>query len=162
MPGFPNCVVAALKPLFKPKPAASTAINFTASSSWFDLFGAERFLLGADVKNEKLAIHGWTETTTIDIIPFIKKFMEYGVQQVFCTDVSKDGKLEGPSLDLYKKIITQFPGLYFIASGGISNITDLDELKYAGCKGAIIGKAIYEGRITADELFNWQTAHTAG
>ena len=125
--------------------------------SWFDVFGAEKFLLGADVKKEKIAIHGWTETTEIDILPFIKKFAGYGVQQIFCTDVSKDGKLEGPSLELYKKIIEHIPGLYFIASGGVTTMGDLEELQLIGCKAAIIGKAIYEGRISPEQLFNWQS-----
>ena len=125
--------------------------------SWFDQFGADKFLLGADVKGENIAIHGWTETTSIDIFPFLKKYASHGVQQVFCTDVSKDGKLEGPSIELYEKIIATIPGLYFIASGGVTTLQDLDALSKIGCKAAIIGKAIYEGKITIEQLYNWQS-----
>ena len=102
--------------------------------------------------DEKLAIGGWLETTGVDIIDFIHKYMGHGIRQLFCTDVSKDGKLEGPSLDLYRKIIQHFPNLHFIASGGVSSMEDLYALKEIGCKGAIVGKAIYENRITLGEL----------
>jgi len=120
--------------------------------TWFEKYGADKFLVGADVKNEKLAIGGWLETTGVDIIDFISKYMGHGIRQLFCTDVSKDGKLEGPSLDLYRKIIQHFPNLHFIASGGVSSMDDLYTLKEIGCKGAIVGKAIYENRITLSEL----------
>jgi phosphoribosylformimino-5-aminoimidazole carboxamide ribotide isomerase len=120
--------------------------------SWLQQFGADKFLLGADVKDEKIAVGGWLETTDIWIYDFIEKYIAHGVQQIFCTDVSKDGKLEGPSTELYKNIIQKFPQLHFIASGGVSNMNDLDELQNIGCKGAIVGKAIYEGRISLNEL----------
>lgn len=119
---------------------------------WLVQFGADKFLLGADVKNEKIAVGGWLETTDIWVYDFIQNCRGKGVQQLFCTDVSKDGKLEGPSIDLYKNIIQQFPELYFIASGGVSSIQDLEALKTIGCKAAIVGKAIYEGRIELNEL----------
>ncbi|HWB25809.1 MAG TPA: 1-(5-phosphoribosyl)-5-[(5-phosphoribosylamino)methylideneamino]imidazole-4-carboxamide isomerase [Chitinophagaceae bacterium] len=119
---------------------------------WLQNFGAEKFLLGADVKEEKIAVSGWLETTDIDIYNFIEKYINHGVQQIFCTDVSKDGKLQGPSVPLYKNIIARFPGLYFIASGGVSNMQDMDELREIGCKGAIIGKAIYENKISIKQL----------
>jgi len=119
---------------------------------WLLIFGADKFLLGADVKEEKIAINGWLEKTDIWIYDFIEKYINHGVRQIFCTDVSKDGKLEGPEIDLYKNIITKFPDLHFIASGGVSTVKDLEELSDAGCKGAIIGKAIYEGRISLKEL----------
>lgn len=119
---------------------------------WLEKFGADVFLLGADVKDEKIAVAGWLETTDIWIYDFIEKYIEKGVQQIFCTDVSKDGKLEGPSTDLYKNIITKFPSLHFIASGGVSSIPDLEDLREIGCKGVIIGKAIYEGRISLQQL----------
>ena len=115
-------------------------------------YGAAKFLLGADVKNEKIAVAGWLETTNIWIYDFIQKYIEHGVKNIFCTDVSKDGKLEGPSLGLYKTIITQFPEIDFIASGGVSSMQDLEDLKDIGCKGAIVGKAIYEGRIRLEDL----------
>ena len=119
---------------------------------WLLAFGADRFLLGADVKEKKIAIHGWLEQTDIDVKDFIRKYQQRGVQQVICTDVSKDGKLEGPSLELYKEIIGEFPSLHFIASGGVSSVADLDALLEAGCKGVIIGKAIYENRISLADL----------
>ncbi|MFT3702283.1 MAG: 1-(5-phosphoribosyl)-5-[(5-phosphoribosylamino)methylideneamino]imidazole-4-carboxamide isomerase [Agriterribacter sp.] len=119
---------------------------------WFGIFGAGKFLLGADVKDEKIAIGGWIETTDIWIYDFIEKYINHGIQQLFCTDVSKDGKLEGPATALYKNIIEKFPKLHFIASGGVSNKDDLYELRDAGCKGAIVGKAIYEGRVQISDL----------
>lgn len=119
---------------------------------WLSVFGADKFLLGADVKDEKIAIGGWLETTDIWIYDFIEKYIGYGISQLFCTDVSKDGKLEGPAVTLYKNIIDKFPALHFIASGGVSGIGDLDALREVGCKGAIVGKAIYEGRIRVEDL----------
>lgn len=119
---------------------------------WLIRFGAEKFLLGADVKGEKIAVHGWTETTETNIFEFLQQYIGQGVSQVFCTDVSKDGLLAGPSTELYKKIIDRFPSLYFIASGGVSNMKDLEDLASIGCSGAIIGKAIYENRISLDDL----------
>jgi phosphoribosylformimino-5-aminoimidazole carboxamide ribotide isomerase len=126
--------------------------NETLFSAWLEKYGAEKFLLGADVKEEKIAIGGWLETTDIGIVDFIRKYKTKGITQLFCTDVSKDGKLEGPSLDLYRQILAEFPGLFFIASGGVSSISDLEALEKIGCGGAIIGKAIYEGRIALAEL----------
>lgn len=120
--------------------------------SWLKQYGEHRFLLGADVKGENIAIGGWLETTNETIIDFIQKYISKGITQLFCTDISKDGKLEGPSLDLYKKIIQQFPELYFIASGGVSSMKDINDLKAIGCSGVIVGKAIYEGRIKISEL----------
>ncbi len=119
---------------------------------WLGQFGANKFLLGADVKEEKIMVGGWLEKTDIWIYDFILQYADRGVRQVFCTDVSKDGKLEGPAMELYKNIIEKFPGLFFIASGGVSSIKDLEDLRKLGCSGAIIGKAIYEGRISLQEL----------
>ena len=119
---------------------------------WFLQFGPGKFLLGADVKDEKITVSGWHETTDIWVYDFIRKYMDHGVNQVFCTDVSKDGKLEGPAIDLYKNIIAEFPGLEFIASGGVSSLKDIEELQKIGCKGVIVGKAIYEKKITLAEL----------
>ena len=120
--------------------------------NWLLQFGAEKFLLGADVKEEKIAVSGWLEKTDIWVYDFIEKYIQHGVQQIFCTDVSKDGKLEGPSVDLYKNIIQKFPNLHFIASGGVSEIKDVETLYEIGCRGVIIGKAIYENRITLHDL----------
>lgn len=124
----------------------------TAFTSWLEKFGADKFILGADVKDEKIAVSGWLETTDIWIYDFIEKYINKGVQQIFCTDVSKDGKMEGPSLDLYKNIVSKFPALHFIASGGVSSLADVDQLQEIGCKGVIIGKAIYENKISLAEL----------
>jgi phosphoribosylformimino-5-aminoimidazole carboxamide ribotide isomerase len=119
---------------------------------WLRSYGADRFLLGADVKNEKIAVSGWQETTDRWIYDFIRENTEQGVRQIFCTDVSKDGLLQGPAVDLYHNILREFPDLHFIASGGVSSMADVDSLRAIGCKGAIIGKAIYEGLITLKDL----------
>lgn len=103
-------------------------------------------------------VNGWQETTELWVYDFIRKYVDGGVSQIFCTDVSKDGKLEGPAVNLYKNIISKFPELFFIASGGVSCLSDLDTLKKIGCKGAIVGKAIYENKISLHELelFNFR------
>jgi phosphoribosylformimino-5-aminoimidazole carboxamide ribotide isomerase len=121
-------------------------------TEWLHTYGADRFLLGADVKSEKIAVSGWLETTDIWIYDFIEQYLQKGIKQIFCTDVSKDGLLAGPSLDLYKNIIVKFPDLHFIASGGVSSLKDVDDLQEIGCSGVIIGKAIYENRISLAEL----------
>ncbi len=122
--------------------------NETEFISWLLKYSPHKFLLGADVKDQMIAVGGWTEKTDIWVFDFIEKYISKGVQQIFCTDISKDGKLEGPALELYKNIISKFPALHFIASGGVACEGDLYELKNAGCKGAIVGKAIYEGIIS--------------
>jgi phosphoribosylformimino-5-aminoimidazole carboxamide ribotide isomerase len=121
-------------------------------SSWLTAMGAEKFLLGADVKNEKITVSGWLEQTDIWVYDFLENYQAKGVKQVFCTDVSKDGAMEGPSLMLYKNIIEKFPRLHFIASGGVSNMDDVYALEDAGCSGVIIGKAIYEGTVSLKDL----------
>ena len=126
--------------------------NESEFTKWLLIFGAEKFLLGADVKNKKIVIHGWTETTEKPVFDFIEHYSGKGVKQIFCTDVSKDGKLEGPSVDLYREIIGQFPALHFIASGGVSSVQDLHNLEEIGCNAAIVGKAIYENRVTLSDL----------
>lgn len=120
--------------------------------SWVEKYGAGRFLLGADVKNEKLAVHGWLEETDILVYDFIADNINQGVKNIFCTDISKDGLMKGPAIDLYKKIIEKNPEVHLIASGGVSSMHDLELLKNNGCYGVIIGKAIYEGKITLNEL----------
>jgi len=119
---------------------------------WLSRFGAKSFLLGADVYEEKIAIGGWLEKTNIDIIGFVQSYIDKGVSQIFCTDIQKDGKLQGPSIDLYEKIIKQFPTLQLIASGGVSQLLDLQALRTIGCSGAIVGKAIYENKISLKQL----------
>ncbi|NDD15582.1 MAG: hypothetical protein EB092_01095 [Chitinophagia bacterium] len=112
-------------------------------------------MLGADVFEEKIAIGGWLEKTDISVFDFIQSYTSKGVKQIFCTDIKKDGKLQGPSTQLYQKIIEQFPTLQLIASGGVSSLDDLIELEEIGCAAAIVGKAIYENKITISELANF-------
>ena len=119
---------------------------------WIARFGAKVFMLGADVLDEKIAIGGWLEKTEISVFDFMKSYIDKGVKQIFCTDIKKDGKLQGPSIELYQKIIEQFPNLQLIASGGVSSLDDLIELEEIGCSAAIVGKAIYENKITISEL----------
>jgi phosphoribosylformimino-5-aminoimidazole carboxamide ribotide isomerase len=122
---------------------------------WIARFGADTFMLGADVFEEKIAIGGWMEKTEISVFDFMKSYIDKGVKQIFCTDIKKDGKLQGPSIELYQKIIEQFPSLHLIASGGVSSLDDLIELEEIGCAAAIVGKAIYENKITISELANF-------
>ena len=119
---------------------------------WFTVFGADRFLLGADVINKQIAIHGWTENSGIDLFEFLDDYLQKGVKQVFCTDIAKDGRLEGPSINLYREIVESYPELYFIASGGVSSLQDLETLAQLPCSAAIVGKAIYENRISLADL----------
>src|SRR5262249_14819591 len=117
---------------------------------WLSHYGRENFLLGADVRNGRLAIDGWQTATEIDLLPFLAEYNARGVEQAFVTDISKDGELEGPAFRLYKEIRHGVPDLKLIASGGVSSIKDIEELGAIGCAGVIIGKAIYEGRIDVD------------
>lgn len=119
---------------------------------WIDKFGGDKIILGADVKDEKIAVGGWIETTQIELMPFVSKYKDQGISKVICTDISKDGMLAGPSLDLYKKMMLQMPDLYLIASGGVSNMADIEALQDAGIPAVIFGKAIYEGRIQLKDL----------
>ena|SRR5687768_17119039 len=129
-------------------------------TDWLQLYGNDKFLIGADVKEEMIAVAGWLETSDIKIEDFLQRYLAKGVTQFFCTDVSKDGQLQGPAVGLYKKLLQQFPSLQLIASGGVTNLTDLDELQQAGCSGVIIGKAIYEGRITLKQLAAYRKTFT--
>ena len=121
-------------------------------SSWLITFGAKKFILGADVKNEKIVVRGWTETTPVSLFDLIENYKTKGVRWFFCTDVSKDGLLEGPATTLYKKLLNEHPSIDLIASGGVRSIDDIEELRQAGCKGVIIGKALYENRIALNDL----------
>lgn len=126
--------------------------NRETFEEWIARFGATVFMLGADVFEEKIAVGGWIEKTNIDVFDFIESYMNKGVKQLFCTDIQKDGKLEGPSIELYQKIIAKFPTLQLIASGGVSQLKDLEDLRSIGCSSAIVGKAIYENKISLAEL----------
>ena len=119
---------------------------------WIERFGPSMFMLGADVFAEKIAVGGWLEQTTIDVYDFIGSYINKGITQLFCTDIQKDGKLEGPSIALYQKILRQYPTLQLIASGGVSQFKDLEDLRAIGCAAAIVGKAIYENKISLMEL----------
>lgn len=120
--------------------------------NWIALYGPEKIILGADVKEEKIAVSGWLEESTQTVIPFLQEYRQSGISYVTCTDISRDGMLEGPAVELYQKIIASVPGIRLIASGGVSGYDDLIRLNTLGCEGVIIGKAIYENRITLRQL----------
>lgn len=126
--------------------------NRAVFEEWITKFGAEKIILGADANNEKVAVSGWLEESNEDLVPFIQNYQAKGIEYVICTDIAKDGMLQGPSFDLYSKILNQSKGLKLIASGGISTFDELPRLAEIGCEGTIIGKAIYEGRITLKQL----------
>src|SRR5690606_2458105 len=125
--------------------------NREVFTGWLQKYGPERIMLGADVMDEKVAVSGWQEESKEELLPFIESYQKKGIQYVICTDISKDGMLEGPSFDLYKHIIEECgedQSIKLIASGGISKFDELPKLKELGCEGVIIGKAIYENRIS--------------
>ena len=119
---------------------------------WLAKYGADRMILGADVRNGKISINGWKEDSTEDLLPFLKKYIEAGVKTVLCTEISKDGTLQGPAIELYKEVMAAYPQLHLIASGGVSSIDDIQALDAAGIPAVVFGKAIYEGRIDLREL----------
>jgi phosphoribosylformimino-5-aminoimidazole carboxamide ribotide isomerase len=121
-------------------------------TEWLSIYGSEKLILGADVKGEKIAISGWTETGDEYIFDFVREYLEKGFKTVISTDVAKDGMLEGPSFELYKKLLGEIEHLNLIASGGIRDMEDLEKLREMGMYGTIIGKAIYEGRIDLKDL----------
>jgi len=129
--------------------------NPAVFKSWLSKFGNNKIILGADANNEKIAIGGWLEESDQELIPFVKSYQKEGVSYVICTDISKDGMLQGPSFDLYKKMLEQIPNIKLIASGGISTFDELPKLAELGCEGTIIGKAIYENRISLKQLENY-------
>lgn len=126
--------------------------NRAIFEKWISEYGSEKIILGADAKDEKIAVSGWLEESNEDLVPFIQDYQSKGIQYVICTDIAKDGMLEGPSFDLYSKILAEAKGVKLIASGGISTFDELPKLAELGCEGTIIGKAIYEGRITLKQL----------
>jgi phosphoribosylformimino-5-aminoimidazole carboxamide ribotide isomerase len=129
--------------------------NRAIFEKWIAEYGADKIILGADANNEKVAVSGWLEESDEDLLPFIQNYQTNGIQYVICTDIAKDGMLEGPSFDLYAKILTEVEGIKLIASGGISTFDELPKLATLGCEGTIIGKAIYEGRISLKQLENY-------
>jgi len=125
---------------------------------WLEKYGAERMILGADVRHGKISINGWKEDSTEDLLPFLRKYIDAGVRNVLCTEISKDGTLAGPAIDLYKQVMDTYPELHLIASGGVSSIDDIKALEAAGIPAVVFGKAIYEGKINLKALWDWQNA----
>ena len=120
---------------------------------WLQKYGPDRVILGADVRNGKISINGWKEDSEEDLLPFLKKYVDAGVKNVLCTEISKDGTLAGPAIDLYREVLNAYPELYLIASGGVSSIDDIKALDKAGIPAVVFGKAIYEGRIDLEDLW---------
>jgi phosphoribosylformimino-5-aminoimidazole carboxamide ribotide isomerase len=120
--------------------------------TWIEKYGFEKIILGADAKDRKIAVGGWEETTSVELIPFVKDYVASGIRYVICTDVAKDGLLQGPSTQLYIDMMREIPGVKLIASGGVSCMQDLEDLQKSGVYGAIVGKAYYEGRVTLEQL----------
>lgn len=120
--------------------------------SWLNKYGDNKIILGADVKNGLISINGWKEEGNDELIPFLRNYISKGVDNVLCTDISKDGMLQGPAIELYQKIMALFPELHLIASGGVSCIEDIAALDEAGIPAVVFGKAIYEGKIKMEEL----------
>ena len=123
---------------------------------WLEKYGAERMILGADVRHGKISINGWKEDSDEDLLPFLRKYVDAGVRHVLCTEISKDGTLSGPAIDLYRRVMDAYPELHLIASGGVSSIDDIKALEAAGIPAVVFGKAIYEGKINLEELWDWQ------
>jgi phosphoribosylformimino-5-aminoimidazole carboxamide ribotide isomerase len=119
---------------------------------WIADYGPEKIILGADVKDGMIAINGWTETTVFEMTAFIADYCEEGITQVICTDIGRDGMMQGPAVELYRYLLEWFPGLYLVASGGVGCMDDIVALQKAGVPAVIIGKAIYEGKIKLGEL----------
>ena len=126
--------------------------NPTVFESWIQKFGNEKIILGADVHDKKIAVSGWVESTEYDLFPFLESYTTKGINKVICTDIAKDGMLQGTSVDLYKEINMQFPELFLIASGGVSAMSDIFALDEAGIPAVIFGKAIYAGKISLQEI----------
>ena len=126
--------------------------------SWIDKYGPERIILGADVRNGKISINGWKEDSTEELLPFLKYYIDKGINKVLCTDISKDGMLQGTAIELYKSVMREYPSLQLIASGGVSCLSDIIELENNGIPAVVFGKAIYEGKINLNELWEWLNA----
>ncbi|MDG1712002.1 MAG: 1-(5-phosphoribosyl)-5-[(5-phosphoribosylamino)methylideneamino]imidazole-4-carboxamide isomerase [Flavobacteriaceae bacterium] len=122
---------------------------------WITTYGSDKIILGADVQGDRIATDGWLETSDHRLVNFVKDFYAKGIQYVICTDISKDGMLQGPSFDVYQNLLQEQPNIKLIASGGISAFEELPKLEAMGCEGTIIGKAIYENKIALKELENF-------
>jgi phosphoribosylformimino-5-aminoimidazole carboxamide ribotide isomerase len=123
--------------------------------NWIRQYGPDTIILGADVRQGLISIHGWQEDTSLEVLEFIRNYMATGIQKVICTDITTDGMLEGPSMDLYRELRKSFPEMELIASGGVSGMQDILDLDGIGINGVIFGKAYYEGRITEDDIVNF-------
>ena len=123
---------------------------------WLEKYGPERMILGADVRHGKISINGWKEDSTENLLPFLRKYIDAGVRNVLCTEISKDGTLSGPAISLYSEVMNTYPELHLIASGGVSSLNDIKALDAAGIPAVVFGKAIYEGKINLNELWDWQ------
>ena len=134
--------------------------NPTVFESWIKKYGADKIILGADAKDKKIAVTGWLESTDCELIDFLGNYINKGVNKVICTDIAKDGMLQGPSTALYKEILESYPSLWLIASGGVSCMEDIIKLDEAGVPAVIFGKAIYEGKISLKELEMWRTKNS--
>ena len=138
--------------------AAMVTIGSTAVTDpelmdqWISDYGQEHIILGADARDGKISVNGWKEDSTLSLSDFISNYLHKGITQVLCTDINRDGMLQGPSIGLYRSLLEEFPGIGLIASGGVSSVQDLLDLKEAGLPAAIVGKAYYEGRITLEQL----------
>ena len=126
--------------------------------SWLKKYGPERLILGADVRHGKISINGWKEESALDLLPFLSQYVRAGIKNVLCTEISKDGTLTGPAITLYQQIMEAYPDLHLIASGGVASIDDIKALDKAGIPAVVFGKAIYEGKINLEELWDWQNA----
>lgn len=123
---------------------------------WIERYGADRIILGADVRDGRISINGWKEDSELELLQFLDRYVKRGIRNVLCTDISRDGTLTGPALPLYKDIMKAFPELHLIASGGVSCMEDIEKLDEAGIPAVVFGKAIYEGRIDLKKLWDWQ------
>jgi phosphoribosylformimino-5-aminoimidazole carboxamide ribotide isomerase len=121
---------------------------------WLGKYGAEKMILGADVRHGKISINGWKEDSDEDLLSFLEKYVNAGVKNVLCTEISKDGTLSGPAIDLYRQVMDAYPALHLIASGGVSSKEDIIALDAAGIPAVVFGKAIYEGKINLKELWD--------
>jgi len=126
---------------------------------WIETYGSERIILGADAADRKIAVSGWTEETELDIFTFIGQWMAKGIDKVISTDISRDGMLTGPAIQLYQELLLQNPGIYLIASGGVGSLQDILDLEKIGVPAVIVGKAIYEGKISLEEIGKINTIH---
>lgn len=150
---------ADLEKVFDAGAAMATAGSIAATDretvySWIERYGADRLVLGADVREGKISINGWQEDSDIDLMTFLEDYLSRGIRNVLCTDISKDGMLQGPNIDLYRSIMERFPQCHLIASGGVSSNDDIKALDGAGIPAVVFGKAFYEGRIKIEELKN--------